>query len=80
MEHRVPFEELAQDGHGIERATRRTSEFLSRLVARIRALCALVGTRLESIIRMQSRARRSSQTPLKNCLHSQLFYSFQHRG
>ncbi|MGC2656652.1 MAG: hypothetical protein WA324_01650 [Bryobacteraceae bacterium] len=32
--------ELAQDGHGIERATRRNSEFLSYVVARSRALCA----------------------------------------
>jgi hypothetical protein len=35
------FKELAQNDRGIKRATRRAGEFLSRLVARIRALCAL---------------------------------------
>ena len=34
------LEELAQNRHGIERATRRDSEFLSCVVARSRALCA----------------------------------------
>ena len=33
-------EEHAQNGRGMERATRRICEFLLRLVARIRALCA----------------------------------------
>lgn len=33
--------EVAQNGHGIKPATRRASEFLCRLVARIRALCVL---------------------------------------
>jgi hypothetical protein len=37
---RRTFEELAQNGRDITRATRRPSEFLPGLVARIRALCA----------------------------------------
>ena len=36
------FEELAQNGRGVNRATQRASEFLCCLVARIRALCALL--------------------------------------
>jgi hypothetical protein len=35
------FEKHAQNGRSVKRATRRASEFVSRLVARIRALCAL---------------------------------------
>jgi membrane protease YdiL (CAAX protease family) len=38
-----PFKELAQNGPGIKRAARRSGEFLSRLAARIRALCASEG-------------------------------------
>jgi hypothetical protein len=38
----LSFEELAQNGHGIKRAARRSGEFLHCLAACIRALCALL--------------------------------------
>jgi plastocyanin len=39
----ISFEELAQDGRGVKRATQMLSEFLWCLAARIRALCASRG-------------------------------------
>jgi plastocyanin len=80
LELRIAFEDHAQNGRGVERATRGVEEFLCCLVARIRALCASSRMSTKTKNRLLARAAQKFAPVFATILFASVLNGTEVRG